>query len=178
MLTKRYGGRPILRDGLVAGLIGAGSVAVWFLLVDIFAGKPLFTPAVIGSAAFFGLRDPVELVVSMQPVLLYSVVHIFAFAVVGIIASTMLAETERDPHLSWLLVEFFVVLEFGFYAVVALLFTPLLAALAWVNVAVGNLIAAVTMGYYLWRVRPGLRHALLEQLMGHEAPETTEPRGE
>jgi hypothetical protein len=178
MLKKRYGSHPILRDGLVAGLIGAVSVAVWFLLVDIVAGKPLFTPAVIGSAVFSGLRDPAELVVSMQPVLLYSVVHVLAFSIVGIIASTMMAEAERDPHLSWLLVEFFVVLEFGFYAVVALLFTPLLAALAWANVAVGNLIAAVTMGYYLWRVRPGLRRALLEQLMGHDAPDTTDSRGE
>ena len=171
MLKKRYGNHPILREGLVAGLIGAVSVATWFLLVDIFAGVPLFTPAVIGSAVFSGLRDPAEVIVSLQPVLLYSLVHLLAFGVVGVVASAMVAETERDPQLAWLLLEFFVVLEFGFYAVVALLFTPLLASLAWANVAVGNLIAAVTMGYYLWRVRPGLRRGLLEQLMGHAAPD-------
>jgi len=158
--------RPIVREGLVTGLIGAGSVAVWFLIVDSIAGKPLFTPSAIGSVMFFRIHNPQELVISLQAVGLYTIVHFLAFAVVGVIASVLVAETARTPHLVWLLVEFFVVLEFGFYGVVAILFAPLLAALAWVSVAVGNLIAAVTMGYYLWRVRPELREALLVHLRG------------
>ena len=55
------------------------------------------------------------------------------------------------------------ILEVGLYAVVGLLFAPLLAALAWTNVAAGNLIAAGSMGYYLWTVRPGLRQVLSGQ---------------
>ena len=85
---------------------------------------------------------------------------------------SIVAETERAPNLAWLLGEFFIVLELGFYGVVALLFTPLLAELAWVNVALGNLIAAFTMGWYLWRVRPGLRQALVAQLLGSEDDST------
>ncbi len=166
MLKSRYGGHPILRDGIVVGLIGAVSVALWFLVVDIFAGTPLFTPAALGSAMFSGLRDPSAVVVGWQPVLAYSLVHLVAFVVVGGVTSTIVAETEQAPDLIWLVVEFFVVLEMGFYGVVALLFTPILAGLAWVNVALGNLIAAMAMGCFLWRVRPRLRRALLEQLMG------------
>src|SRR5205823_1851736 len=41
----------ILREGFIAGLIGAGAVALWFLIVDIIAGRPFFTPAMLGSAA-------------------------------------------------------------------------------------------------------------------------------
>jgi hypothetical protein len=137
-----------------------------------FAGTPLFTPAALGSAMFSGLRDPSAVVVGWQPVLAYSLVHLVAFVVVGGVTSTIVAETERAPDLIWLLVEFFVVLEMGFYGVVALLFTPLLAELAWANVAVGNLIAAITMGCYLWRVRPGLRRALVAQIVGSEDDST------
>jgi hypothetical protein len=39
-----------LREGFIAGLIGATSVAVWFLIVDLIAGRPLFTPSVLGEA--------------------------------------------------------------------------------------------------------------------------------
>ncbi len=149
MLSKR----TILRDGLEAGLIGAGTVAVWFLVVDVIAGRAFFTPAALGSAVFWGLRDPTTLIVGLQPVLAYTAVHVFAFILVGTAASFMLAAIEKDAGLTWLLIEFFVVFEIGFYGAVALLFTPLLAELAWINVAIGNLIAAGALGMYFWRAR-------------------------
>ncbi len=148
--------RTIVREGIVAGAIGAASVAGWFLVVDTIAGRPFFTPTVLGSALFFGLRDPAMATVGSQPVLAYTVVHVLAFVAVGIVVAAILAEAERAPNVLWLLAEFFVVFEFGFYAVVALAFTPLLAALAWINVAVGNLIAAGGMGYYFWKKHPGI----------------------
>ena len=45
--------RRILWEGMVTGLIGAVSVAVWFLIVDGAAGRPFYTP----RRARFG-RDP------------------------------------------------------------------------------------------------------------------------
>ncbi len=92
----------------------------------------------------------------MQAVLAYSVVHVLAFLIVGWIVAAVLAEAHKAPHVLWLLAEFFIVFEFGFYAAVALASTPLLAELAWINVAVGNLIAAGGMGYYFWRAHPAL----------------------
>ena len=67
---------------------------------------------------------------------------------------------EREPQMAWLLAEFFIVFEFGFYAIVGIFFTPLLESLAWINVAVGNLIAAGSMGYIFWHARPGVREKL------------------
>lgn len=147
----------VLREGVTAGLIGAGSVAAWFLFVDLIAGRPLYTPAVLGSAAFQGLRDPSTVVVGFDSVGAYTATHVFLFILVGLIASAMANEAKKSPEVLWLLAEFFIVFEIGFYAVVGIVFTPLLAALAWVNVAVGNLLAAVAMGYYLWRAHPELR---------------------
>lgn len=150
MLAKR----TLVRNGIVAGLLGAGSVAAWFLVVDALAGRAFFTPAVLGSAVFLGLRDPATVAIGLQPVLLYTAVHILAFIIVGTAASFMFAAIEKDPGLTWLLIEFFIVFEIGFYGAVALLFTPLLAELAWINVAVGNLIAAGVLGAYFWRLHP------------------------
>jgi len=50
----------IMREGFIAGLIGAGAVALWFLIVDVIAGRPFFTPAMLGSAVFWGVRDPAQ----------------------------------------------------------------------------------------------------------------------
>ncbi|HEV8144266.1 MAG TPA: hypothetical protein VGQ77_15500, partial [Methylomirabilota bacterium] len=50
--------RSVLREGTIAGLLGAATVAIWFLIFDVLRGKPFLTPALLGSAVFHGLRDP------------------------------------------------------------------------------------------------------------------------
>ena len=35
---------PLLREGVVAGVLGATAIAVWFLFVDLISGRPLSTP--------------------------------------------------------------------------------------------------------------------------------------
>ena len=154
----------VVREGLVTGLIGAGGVAAWFLVIDTISGRPFFTPSVLGSAMFFGLRDPAAVTVELPAVAAYTLVHIVAFLAVGVIVAAMLAEVRKTPHVLWLLAEFFLVFEFGFYAVIAVVVAPVAGLLAWVNVAVGNLIAAGGMGYYLWRTNPVLRETLQRHL--------------
>jgi hypothetical protein len=150
----------VLREGIVVGLIGAGCLAAWFLIVDIIAGRPFFTPAVLGSVIFFGLDDPETVVIGVKTVAAYTAFHVVAFLIVGVIASTLVANAKRSPNAIWLFIEFFIVFQIGFYAAQALVFTPLLAALAWINVILGNVIAAVAMGYYMWRAHPELHAAL------------------
>jgi hypothetical protein len=158
--------RSVVYEGFMTGLIGAGAVAAWFLVVDTVSGRPFFTPAVLGSAMFFGLREASAVTIGVQAVAAYTVVHVIAFLAMGIVVAAMLAEVRKTPHVLWLLAEFFIIFEIGFYAVIAVAFAPVSAALAWINVAVGNLIAAGGMGYYLWRTNPALRQALQRHLAG------------
>jgi len=139
----------------MVGLIGAALVGVWFFVVDLIAGRPFFTPSLLGSAVFFGLRDPAAATISVKAVLAYTGLHLVAFHIVGLVVSAILAEARKTPHVLWLLAEFFLVFEFGFQAAIGLTLKPVLAELAWFNVAFGNLIAAGGMGYYLWRVHRG-----------------------
>ena len=47
-----------LREGIIAGFIGAAIVAVWFLIYDAARGRPFRTPALLGAATFQGVADP------------------------------------------------------------------------------------------------------------------------
>src|SRR5207244_452250 len=92
--------RSVLREGIVAGVIGAVVVAVWFLVVDTLRGHPLETPMFLGAALFFGVKTPVMGAgISLMPVLGYTVVHGLAFVAFGIIAAAVIAATEREPAL-------------------------------------------------------------------------------
>src|SRR5258708_16241540 len=83
-------------------------------------------------------------------------IHVSAFVVVGCSAAALAAEVEVAPPTLFLVLVAFCFFEFGFYVLVAILAQPLLGALAWWNVAIGNALAAFGMGWYLWRAPPPL----------------------
>src|SRR3989475_11423947 len=143
----------ILLEGFSAGCIGAAAVAIWFLVGDTVNGRPFFTPAMLGGAVFFG-DQATHVVIEYSRIIGYTMIHVSAFVVVGCIAAALAAEVEGAPSTPFLVVVAFCFFEFGFYILVALLAKPLLGALAWWSVAIGNAIAAFGMGYYLWRAHP------------------------
>src|SRR5207245_7872154 len=92
--------RSVLREGIVAGVIGAVVVAVWFLVVDTLRGHPLETPMFLGAALFFGVKTPIiGAGISLMPVLGYTMVHGLAFVAVGIIAAPVTAAPARERPL-------------------------------------------------------------------------------
>ena len=54
----------------------------------------------------------------------------------------------------------------GFYVLVALLAKPLLGYLGWWSVAIGNALAAMGMGYFLWREHPKIGEELRKHPLG------------
>lgn len=157
-----------LSEGLATGLIGAGGVAAWFLAIDALQGRPLFTPAALGTALFASGADMADVVISPSVVLGYSAVHVAAFVAVGIIAAFLARSAERTPSLLLGGVLFFVTLEAFFIGIIAILASWLLGVLAWWPIAVANMIAALLMGAHLWRAHPILRYG---NLAGIEDPD-------
>lgn len=146
-------------EGIVAGLLGAATIALWFLIVDTLNGRPLYTPTVLGTALFHGgagLDHPDTLPISYEMVMLFTWVHALVFAAVGGIASRLLAFAEHTANVGFGIVLLFVVFEFGFVAVTMILAENVLSSLAWPAVLVGNLLAAAVMGAYFWRRHPNL----------------------
>ena len=155
----------IAREGLVSGLLGAGTVAVWFLLYDVAAGVPLRTPALLGAALFHGLRDASALVITAPLVAEYTAVHVLAFVLFGWVAAALLALADREPRLLFAFIMLFCCFEVFTFVMIAALAQWLLDAIAWWTILAGNLLASgVMLGYFL----RGHRVAWREFLHAHE----------
>jgi hypothetical protein len=74
-----FGESKVFKEGLVAGLVGAGTITLWFLIIEMGRGQPFFTPGALGSALFLGSSDPTAVIVSVATVAGYSIIHIGAF---------------------------------------------------------------------------------------------------
>jgi len=150
----------LYQDGIVAGVTGAAIIAIWFLIIDAFNGRPLYTPTVLGTALFkggAGLTAPESLPVNLDMVLMFTWVHGLVFIVLGGIASRLLGIAEQNPNLGFGILLLFVVFEFGFVAVNMAFAEVVLQALAWQAVLVGNLLAAASMAGYFWWRHPNLQ---------------------
>lgn len=159
-------GHVIAQNGVVAGVLGATAVALWILLVDTVAGHPLYTPRVLGTALFTVL-GPIGGEGAGVHIVAYTIFHYAAFILAGLLASIVVHLADREPTVLAGMLILFVAFEFAFYGLTTMLSeVPRIGALAWYSVAVGNLIAAVLMGLYLWRTNPALSEHFVEGLDG------------
>ena len=150
--------RPLVREGIIAGIIGATAIVVWFFFVDLIVSRVFFTPITLGRGllSIFGpIPDGQSEAVL---VILYTLFHYGVFIVLGLTAAMIVNAANREPSILLGFVVLFAAIEVGFYAFVGLLqqATPL-GSLAWYNVMIGNLLAAAAMGWYLLRAHPVLR---------------------
>ncbi len=141
----------VFREGLIAGMLGAAAVAIWFLVIDTAAGAPLRTPALLGAAVMEGLRDPAALVITWSLVWRYTLIHGAAFAVFGWLMAGLLALADREPRLLYAFVMLFCCFEVLFIALIMILAEWLFETLAWWNILAGNLFAAFAMLAYFFR---------------------------
>lgn len=154
----------VLREGLIVGMIGAIAVAVWFLAIDLAAGRIFFTPAALGSIIFHGATGAAGVQMDAMTILGYTGLHMAAFLVTGLIAAAIVALAEdRNAYVLLGAILLFVTFETFFIGALTIVAQWLLEVIPWWSIAVGNLVAAATMGYYLWTRHPRLVAALGEQ---------------
>lgn len=153
--------KRVVREGIAAGAIGAGVVALWFLLRDAARGTPFYTPALLGAALFDGLRDASAAQITWRLVLGYSLIHCVAFALFGVAAAALLAAADRQPALWAGLFLLFCCFEVFALALIAIAAEWLFEALAWWSIAAGNVLATGAMlGCLLSRHRVAWRQFL------------------
>ncbi|MGH7546229.1 MAG: hypothetical protein ACREKI_08620 [Gemmatimonadota bacterium] len=163
----------IVREGIVAGALGAVAVAAWFLIVDAWRGQVFFTPGALGSALFLGASDLASVQVSWATVAGYTVAHVAAFVAVGIVAAAICVQCEETPSVLLGALLLFVSFEAFFLGALAVLAEWLLGAVAWWAIAGGNLIATMAMALYLWKAHPKLQAALRDESWMEEKPEAS-----
>ena len=87
-----------MREGVTVGLVGAAVAMLLFLAVDLAAGAPLRTPALLGNALFHGASGARDVTVAMPVVLGYTAVHLAGFVLFGLAASGLFALAEREKR--------------------------------------------------------------------------------
>jgi len=144
----------LYQQGIIAGVLGAATIAVWFFIVDIVSGHPFYTPNVLGTALFrrgAGLDQPQTLPISFEMVLVYTWVHGLVFCAIGGLVSKLLELAEQNVNAGFGILLLFVIFEFGFVGAAFIFAEPILHALTWPLVLIGNLLAAAVMAAYFWR---------------------------
>jgi hypothetical protein len=151
---------PLLADGVITGAIGAATTAVWFLFLDILAGRPFYTPAALGSALLLGAQGPVEVQLTTGVVVAYTFVHLLGFFAVGVAIEWLARQLERFPSFWLVSLLALIVLDVLFIGMVGSLALWVLGAVGLWAVFVANLLAVTAMGYRIWLTRPELRQRL------------------
>jgi hypothetical protein len=152
-------GSRVYADGLIAGLVGATVIALWFLVLDALAGRPFYTPTVLGTALFRGgegLESPGTLPVDFEVVMSFTWVHVLTFLVIGVAASRLIALAERDSNFGFGVVLLFVVFSFGFVLACMVFAGSVLRAIPGPTILIGNLLAAAAMTAVFRRRHPDL----------------------
>jgi hypothetical protein len=139
-----------LREGIIAGLIGAAIVAAWFLIYDAARGQPLRTPAMLGAATLQGMRDPSGVTVTPGLVAEYTVLHGVVFALFGVLIAYLIVSAQTQP--SRLLMVFIALMSFevAFLAVLMWWAHPVVTALGWWAILLANALAAGGMLVYFF----------------------------
>ncbi len=149
------------RRGVVAGLLGAVTVAVWFFVLDVIAGHPFQTPAALGSSLLFAKTT---MGMSARTIVGYYVFHFVAFVLAGILFVWVTERIERKPSFMLFALLFLILGEALAVANFATLAQWGLRSLGVWTVTIANLLAILVMSWYIWATHPTLRR------LGEEPP--------
>jgi hypothetical protein len=151
---------PYLRFGILAGVLGALVVAVFFLVVDVAAGRPLATPTALGATLFQGKPFDLSQPPSAPLIVGYTAVHGVVFVGLASITATLLLGARRSlgsraAITAILTAVFFAASSALFFGFTVLWELPEIRGdlSAW-RVLVANLLASLAMAVPLAQVRP------------------------
>lgn len=143
----------VLPEGLEAGLVGAGTVVLVFLLRDLGAGNWLHTPTVLGTLLLRGPEEARTVVSDPGIAVVYNLIHFGIWIAIGFAGSALMKLAERRPEMRFLplfLLAGMIALCFALDAEVRE--TALGRAHLWIG---GLTSAAAVTAYLLWR-HPGV----------------------
>jgi len=157
----------ITENGVLAGMLGATVVAVWFLAVDLVTtGVPFHTPSRLGRIIFAGQAPDAAAALDGAAIFAYTGLHGLLFLWAGTGLAWMFSQFERNPQVGLVLLLLFVTFEAILWGVGVTL-VPALAGFvgAW-TILVANVASATAMFLFLLGRHPQaaarLRDAWLE----------------
>lgn len=156
----------LLREGVITGFIGAFVVAGWFLVTDLLQGRPLSTPSVLGQVILYGMTDPVVNPPVLAASVAYTLLHVGAFVLFGILATWMIHLAMTSPLARFGLMIMAVVFELFFILITYAVFTGTSFLFPWWSVLAANTLSLLAMSYTLFRRHPGLKQQFEREPLG------------
>jgi hypothetical protein len=157
-------------DGVTAGIVGAITVAGWFLMLDVARGQPFATPALLGAALMHGAVDPRLVNATWTLVVEYSVIHVAAFVAFGLVAAWLISAAEREPGLMAGVLILFACFEAFFLLIIGTVSQVALETLIWWRIIMANILATGAMLAVFLPRHPALVVNLKQKLRVHGSP--------
>jgi hypothetical protein len=155
----------IVSEGTDVGVLGGLAVAVWFLILDLLAGQPLRTPSLLGQVVLFRDSTP-EPGIVLGAVLVYTAFHFLVFALFGMGLVALVHWAIANSVIRYALLPMFLVFEVMFYGLLMVLSERTQELFPFWTVVGANTLAALAMGFYLWRRHPAFRTSIQETPLG------------
>jgi hypothetical protein len=159
-----------MAEGTDVGIIGGLAVALWFLILDTVAGQPFQTPSLLGQVLLFADSTPETSRLVFGAILVYTAFHFAVFALLGMGLVYLVHWGVRDPVVRYALLPVFLVFEVLFYGLLEVFSERTHELFPFWTVIGANTLAAVCMGFYLWKRHPDFRAAVRETPLG-DAPQ-------
>ena len=139
-------------DAFYGAAIGGAAIAFFFLAVDVIAGRPLYTPSMLGQVLFGG-ADPASVdSISLEMMAYFTVVHLVAFLLLGgLISFLVRALGIAETNTPVVTVVVFVVLTAAFFTGDFTLMPGVAQAIGIPLVLAANVVTAVAMALFLKR---------------------------
>lgn len=138
-------------ESLYCAAIGGSIVALFFLVIDAWNGRPLFTPSLMGGVLFGGVAAETVDVVRLDWVAYTTILHFIVFGAIGVGVALVAKQVEAHArHPAAVLFAVFAAIEWVFLVGAFLLLPGVLAVLGPWRVAAANLLAAGGIAAFLW----------------------------
>jgi hypothetical protein len=154
------------QESIMTGVIGAGIVALWFLVLDLIRGQAFTTPSVLGQVILFGNSTPELSRPVFAAVAAYTALHIAAFLILGALVTWLVFQADRHNIARFALLMLFVAFLGFFYGILVMFFQGTSGLFPVWSVLIANTLAAAGMGWYLLRRHPALWRGLAREPLG------------
>jgi len=153
-------------EGTDVGIIGGLAVALWFLLLESIAGRPLLTPSLLGQVVLMGDSTPDTRGIVFGAILLYTAFHFVVFALIGMGLVALVHWGTENSVVRYALLPVFLAFEVLFYGLLEVLSEGTGELFPFWAVVSANTLAAISMGLYLWIRHPAFRRSIQDTPLG------------
>jgi hypothetical protein len=147
----------LVYDAFFGGGIGGSTIALFFLIMDVLEGRPLHTPAMLGSVLFTGVSAASVETIRLDMVSYFSMLHFATFALLaGTLSYVSRVSRAVEGHTVVMAAMVFAVLSAAILIADWLFMPGVVGTLGYGQVILANALTGLALATFMkWSHRPG-----------------------